>query len=67
MPLTTGPQNEELSKKIGACICIYNRVYANTLDRVKGRSNWVQIGRSNWGQIGFYNDNTLLTDNDNRA
>ena len=23
-------QNEELSKKIGACICIYNRVYANT-------------------------------------
>ena len=23
-------QNEELSKKIGACICIYTRVYANT-------------------------------------
>ena len=23
-------QNEELSKKIGSCICIYTRVYANT-------------------------------------
>ena len=23
-------QNKELSKKIGACICIYTRVYANT-------------------------------------